>query len=88
MFTVVTNEMELIETQRGGIALIVDSMRFTIDRQHAATISWKCSIKSCKARLITVKEKTETVRTLNEHQHPRLSQQDIEVLKTSRVSGF
>lgn len=74
--------MEVIQTQRGGAALIKDGMKYTIDRRHSQTISWRCSIKSCKARLVTDNEIKEVLRTLHEHQHSALSQQDIDLLKT------
>ena len=43
-------------TKRGYIGLRIDGLTFTRNRTKSDTVYWKCSVKECKARIITTRD--------------------------------
>lgn len=61
--------MEFITTQKGAQSLLWEGSRFTINRKMAnGTIYWRCSKRSCPARITTDGE--QLLQQTNGHNHP------------------
>lgn len=80
-----TNIMELIETRRGGKSLVLDNHRYVVNRHHNETTSWDCHKKKCKCRVITSKDITTVIRTVNSHDHPPLTQRELDILRVRQT---
>ena len=58
------------ETSRGVNSLIIDSHTYRkVSVLKNGNISYRCTIKSCKARVTTDSDGMSIVKTLNEHNH-------------------
>lgn len=77
-----SDSMEIIESQRGGLSLIVDSMKYALHHRQKSSITWRCRNKQCKAVVFTDAGMKFITRRLNDHNHQELSFHDIELLKT------
>lgn len=64
--------MDLIhtETNRGVKSLVIDGHTYRKVRvMKQGNISYRCTVKSCKARVTTGPDETSVVNTQNEHNH-------------------
>ena len=63
-------EVNLTETNKGANSLICDGFRFRVDKAlKSKEISWRCTAKSCTARVRTDENGSMIVQQKNTHNH-------------------
>lgn len=72
---------EYIKSQKNGIILCYEGYKYRKDKQHALSVSWRCTTRGCKGRLLV---KNDVKQVTTDHSHgPDIA--GIEVAKAARA---
>ena len=73
-------KMEVLESNKGTTAIVVDSYKFVRDKNRKEHITWRCSVRSCKSRCTTTHD-MQILAPPTEHNHNKIHESTLNLTK-------